>query len=290
MAAPKLRVTIDVFSGRENPVVELTGKRLESAISHLKPGQATARMDTGRLPIPTLGYRGMIVESVGGPIKGMRGGFRVADGKIFGSRDSYQIIDEAFEDFVCGSVPKGFPIPDLKLEIMKYRGSFEFWREWRWEHEFWPTAEPCRCAPIYEPGWWNVSAIQPFNNCYNYASNYRTDTFAQPGRAADQMYSSLTCASVRPAAIADKLIDSPGVDNNCPAEGHLVALVVWPGGDYHWYRKGVDGFWSHKPGGTAVTNLDNSGNPITDPRTADRGNYTDFCTFMTVKHGHVMIR
>ncbi len=66
-----------------------------------------------------------------------------------------------------------------------------------------------------------------------------------------------------------------------------MALVIWPGVDFHWYRKGRNGSWSHKPGSTAVTNLDNSGNFITDPRTADRGGYTSFCTFMTVMHGHV---
>ena len=53
----------------------------------------------------------------------------------------------------------------------------------------------------------------------------------------------------------------------CPALGHLVALVIAPGWDFHWYRKGPDGMWSHKPGQTPVTNVDNSGNPIIDPRT-----------------------
>jgi hypothetical protein len=99
---------------------------------------------------------------------------------------------------------------------------------------------------------------------------------------------------VRPAAVADDLIDSPLANNRCAKEGHLVALVVWPGawpnGDYHWYRKGRNGLWTHKPGPTAVTNLDNSGNLIADPRTADRGPYTQFCTFMVVMHGHIKIR
>jgi len=33
----RLRITIDVFSGRENPVVELTGKKLEDAVQRLTP-------------------------------------------------------------------------------------------------------------------------------------------------------------------------------------------------------------------------------------------------------------
>src|SRR5256885_7071619 len=47
-----------------------------------------------------------------------------------------------------------------------------------------------------------------------------------------------------------------------------------------WFRKGRNGYWSHKPGGTAVTNVDNSGVTIPDPRTANRGPYTQFCTLM----------
>jgi len=36
-----------------------------------------------------------------------------------------------------------------------------------------------------------------------------------------------------------------------------------------------------------VTSLDNDGALIVDPRTAARGPYTHFCTFMIVMHGHV---
>ncbi len=81
----------------------------------------------------------------------------------------------------------------------------------------------------------------------------------------------------------------PIANNKCPGEGHLVALVIAPGWDFPWYRKGRNGLWTHKPGGTPVTNLDNSGVTIPDPRTADRGPYTQFCTFMVVMHGHIKI-
>ena len=97
----------------------------------------------------------------------------------------------------------------------------------------------CPCGPLYEPGWWNVPARQPYNNCYNYGTNVRTNTFAQPGRAAgaDVLVPHLRVRR-RPAAIADELIDSPGADNKCPNEGHLVALVVAPGWDYHLVPEG----------------------------------------------------
>lgn len=244
------------------------------------------------LPETTLGYRGLVISQIGEPVKELPRTFRFANGDLFGPGLAHRAEDEKFEDFICGSdhvrkFGKDFP-EILSREI---RNFIELRKKWVIVGPvIWPPLfKRCRCAPIYEPDWWNVSTIQPFNNCYNYSTNYRTDTYAQPGRAAGSMYTQLLCSSVKQAAISDELIDSPNANNLCPLEGHLVALVVWPGGDYHWYRKGKNGYWSHKPGGTAVTNFDNSGNLILDPRTADRGPYTDFCGFMVVKHGHIKI-
>lgn len=136
-----------------------------------------------------------------------------------------------------------------------------------------------RCIPVYDPAKWNEPAsVRHSNNCYNYATDIRTDTFAQPGRASGNQYTSIDCAAVGAGAVSDGLT-ATDCDLGCGCRDccHQVALVIWPGYDYHWYRHDQDGTWSHKPGGTAATNLDNSGNVITDPRTADRGGYTVFC-------------
>lgn len=132
--------------------------------------------------------------------------------------------------------------------------------------------------PAYQPDFWNYyMEILRNNNCYNYSNNKRTDTFAQPGRAAGQKYTSLTCPAVEVAAIADGILKLEG--DNCLNGENKIALVVAPDFDYHWYRMDSNGYWSHKPGGTSATNLDNSGNIITNPEIADRGNYTDFCGY-----------
>lgn len=55
-----------------------------------------------------------------------------------------------------------------------------------------------------------------------------------------------------------------------------MALVIAPNQDYHWYRQDRDGRWTHKPGRTSATNVDNSGQIITNPETANRGAYTQF--------------
>jgi hypothetical protein len=147
---------------------------------------------------------------------------------------------------------------------------------------------PCHAAdaPAYNPGAWNIPTVQPYNNCYNYANDHATNTFAQPGRATGHQYTALTCQSVQPAAQSDGLVACANFNGPLSAgKGWYVALVIWPNYDYHWYRQDKVGCWSHKPGSTAVRNVDNAGQPITDPRTCNRGPYTVFCTFMVTTRG-----
>lgn len=295
-----LRITIDIFSGRPNPVVEVDGARAREILERIKPVKPLKK---GAMPEPEfrLGYRGLVIEQTGAASRALPRVVRVVAGAIYGARLAHVIADPEFEEFFAspkgpgGKVTVVREFPQILQREMKIL--LELRDVFKPPKVIWPVRPRCPCGPLYEPSWWNDGATkQLHNNCYNYASNYRTDTFrvvtggGQPGAAAGAMYTSLTCASVRPAAIADGLINSPRANNKCPREGHLVALVIWPGVDFHWYRKGRNGKWSHKPGSTPVTNLDNSANLINDPRTADRGGYTSFCTFMTVMHGHIKIR
>ena len=92
----------------------------------------------------------------------------------------------------------------------------------------------------------------------------------------------MTCEFVINAALRDGLIPPPGGMNSscCPDGYHSVFLAVDEGNDYHWYRKDDNTIknkhgkkvntWSHKPGGTAVTDKDASGNIITDPAAANK--------------------
>jgi hypothetical protein len=288
-----LRITIDIFSGRPNPVLVLDGPEEKEALDRLRPETELRGRELRPLPSSTLGYRGLVVEQSGRATRGLPKEFRVANGDVIAEGFAARPADQGFEEFVCGSTGPIRRIsrePDLSEFILKEIKRLDDVRnQWKRGRPEWPRHERCRCAPLYEPDWWNVPAIQPHNNCYNYGCDYRTDTFAQPGRAAGSMYTAFTCASVRPGAVADDLINFPNANNRCPREGHLAALVIAPGQDFHWFRKGRNGYWSHKPGGTPVTNLDNSGVTIPDPRTANRGPYTQFCTFMVVMHGHIKI-
>jgi hypothetical protein len=289
----EFRITIDIFSGRKNPVLELKGRDATQLYERLRPGRRLSSRETAPVPPSTLGYRGLIIEQSGA--RGLPKTFRLASGSLLGPKLAHRASDEDVERFLTTNktlmrkLRLGGKFSSFLLkEIERFRETWEWCKR---RPPRWPHREKCRCAPLYEPNWWNDNGQKQWNNnCYNYATNHRTDTFAQPGLAAGAEYIALTCASVRPAAIADDLIDSPAASNRCPREGHLVALVIAPGFDFHWYRKGRNGYWTHKPGGTAATNVDNSNHLIPDPRTANRGPYTDFCTFMVVMHGHIKIR
>lgn len=136
----------------------------------------------------------------------------------------------------------------------------------------------------YQPTYWNDGGTrQRYNNCYNYANGRATNTFAQPGRASGGgQAGSMSCAAVRAAAERDGLEPLADSAINATSYKNVVALVVAPGYDYHWYRRDGNGKWTHKPGQTAATNRDNSGNEIADPRNANRGPYSDFCGFYRV--------
>jgi hypothetical protein len=147
-------------------------------------------------------------------------------------------------------------------------------------------------ATVTELSKWNTStSIQSYDNCYNYGNNQATYTFAQPGKATGATASDMTVTLVRQAALNDGLTwvgwNFPGNTYTCANSGTLVFMTVAPHVDYHWYRLDkANGKWTHKPGGSPATDVDASGNTITNPLVANRNygalNYTDnggfYCT------------
>ena len=292
-----IRITLDLFSGRPNPTVTLSDREAKSILTRLAPDKKLSR-DQAESP-PSLGYRGLIIEQSGRPGRGLPKVFRLSAGRLYGADLAHLVAEPGIEEELLTrpGFLKKFGVrgltPDQLEKLIRYR--YRLFHRWHWHGHF-PKRPVCPCAPVYEPAWWNDGGQrQGGNNCYNYGCNYRTDTFAQPGQASGAMYGfPIDGPGVKNGAIHDDLIDAPAANNKCPRSGgHLVALVIAPSSsfnDFHWYRKGLNGRWTHKPGGTQATNLDNSGNLITDPRTADRGPYTQFTTFMIVKHGHIKIK
>lgn len=141
-------------------------------------------------------------------------------------------------------------------------------------------------VPKVNLSFWNDdTSVLWHNNCYNYSTNRITNSFAQPGEASGHIYQDLTCESVIKAASKDLgLTVAEPFEQKSKLEETLIALVVAPGYDFHWYRRDDNRYWSHKPGSTEATTKDQNEELITDPETADRGFYTDFCGYFKINN------
>jgi hypothetical protein len=109
---------------------------------------------------------------------------------------------------------------------------------------------------IYYRGVWRVIdhtgfALQPGYLSGDYVKNAKED-----GPEWDEMdeYNEMELIGMVKRDVAAIGLTFTELTTDCEG-GYVVALVYNPGiGDYHWYRTNGDGTWSHKPGGTAVTN------------------------------------
>lgn len=164
--------------------------------------------------------------------------------------------------------------------------------------------------PSYDPDRWNEKKeLRETHNCFSYAMNVNDPKqiesclestncnvpFHQPGSASGHPRFSASRSKTCPDMAARLLGDNPSMsittfEKRCPAHTSKIALVVDPDEDYHFYRQDTNGYWSHKPGGLPVTNLDALGKPIYDPQLANRNyntitsalNYDVFCSYMCV--------
>lgn len=139
----------------------------------------------------------------------------------------------------------------------------------------------------------NGAAYVRRNNCYCFAANHRANVrVARPGRRAGRPARSFTCASMLAGLRAD------GWRDVCPRAGGLtIAMVIWPGHDYHFYRL-VSGsptwLWGHKPGGTPARYTDNRGRVINrrnrlGPKNCARGPYTAWCGYFYQNNNNALV-
>jgi len=282
-----LTVTLNVFSGRPNPVWTVPEGASEELNSRIAAITTTSNLKPAGV-VAGLGYRGFSVRrnEESQPIY-------IHGGIVDPSPTSPTLIasDREIETWLLSTAGSQIG-DDVKAHVQESLQSSisDELLLYKWPFPL-AKCHPCVAAdaPVYNPAIWNTAAVQPNNNCYNYANNRITNTFAQPGRATGHMYTQLNnCAAagaVEPAAVSDGLHPVPNFAGHLAAgHGYYVALVLWPGTDFHWYRQDKVGCWSHKPGSTAARNIDNAGHAIADPKIANRGPYTVFCTYMVTNH------
>ncbi len=293
-----LQITADVFSGRRNPAWVITEE--QEARTTLKEFAKERNSLTEGTPAEGgLGLRGFVIDVLDDELAqdlGLAPSVYLAAGAHARSTRASELAER-----LIGLISRAKPAPTITgEEVLPLDETLRAFLAQQLERvgrismpdvrEETGVAEKARkieAAAVcyiefaaYNPGFWNNDpVVRQNNNCYNYASNWRTNTFAQPGRGCGQMYTALTCPEVTRAALCDGMHRRYDCFPDSERPRYLVALVVAPGFDYHWYRKLKEGFWGHKPGSTPVRNVDNSGNIISDPATCDRGPYTHFCGY-----------
>ena len=294
-----LRVEVDIFSGRPNPVwivtdpeesKELLGVVSEASKAVAKPGAGFDGLGYREIRLSLIGddeprKRGIARELAVGssaaadPKLSVEVGRRVVDGMLR-KRDVRLVQHELtplsgpLHEFISAELERSLQRPKLPPPPPSPPSN-----------PLRTTVHDAKCDKCeyevsqYNPNFWNAAGVMPHNNCYNYARNWRTDTFAQPGRAHGAQTFTMACSNVTTAAMAD------GLKKRCDClpisewPRRLMALVIAPGWDYHWYREQRGGFWGHKPGQTAARNVDNNNVLVVNPETAARGPYTNFCGY-----------
>jgi hypothetical protein len=285
-----VKITLMVFSGRENPQWELGGDQ----VATLRDKLANLRSTTMERPegmLGGLGYQGFAVTAT--QEMDLEPNIFVHANTVDLGPNSVALRDNSFdlEGWLldtAGSAVEPKVRDYVKSELAAppaYAGAAR-------------KAPRPRVleVPRYEPNIWNNDPnIRANNNCYNYANNKITNTFAQPGRASGiTLPDPLDGPSVARAAIADGVegLANPEAWQSTPVEGHWMALVLSTRiNDYHWYRlDDIDAQWSHKPGQTPARNFDGARAAITDPRTCERSPYAEFVGFFQSFPSRITIR
>ncbi len=290
-----LQMTVDAFSGRPNPTWVVDDADAREILTEVSQNRdAVTDIDTG---FSGLGFRGVILEPLSDEmsdqydlpnIMKIGGGESADDAKglelaerIIRSMQKYQDSSA----FVDTPTPFEEGLDEYLLGLLDLAAERASGSDVDRPDSVEPSVESAAVCYIerwrFNPRFWNRSSVIGRNNCYNYASNWRTNTFAQPGKGAGSKYKALTCAEVTRAALADGCHHRYDCFPSSERPRFVLALVVAPGWDYHWYRlhTRAERFWGHKPGGTAARNTDNAGVIVRSPITCSRAPYTEFCGY-----------
>jgi hypothetical protein len=298
-----LRITADIFSGRPNPEWIITND--QEARAMLKEIAKNRSVLAQAAPTTVgLGFRGLSVEPLSDELTkdyDLPTTMYVAPGSGISNTKATEIAERLISSMSSAEIsPESDFVEAGGLPLNEMLQSFLQQQLETTNRVSVPDVEglsqvTSMDAPIeiaatctydtspYNPGFWNNDPnICRRNNCYNYASNKRTDTFAQPGQGCGHIYTAINCAEVTRGALCDGLHRRYDCFPDSESPRYLVALVIAPGpgfNDFHWYRLMREGYWAHKPGSTVVRNVDNSGRVIFDPATCNRGPYSIFCGY-----------
>ena len=278
-------VTIHMYSGVPNPTFELTLEQEEN-ISKALSQQEQITLQQSPSSMGMLGYRGFEITS--SQVETIPQKLLIFDGVTdIGETDEVNFIDS---NSSIESMLLEFASPAIDAEEKEHIAAIIKKNVSGGIASSVKSFQLMAVPPLNLGKWNNDPHVKRNNNCYNYANDKITNTFAQPGRGSGQTgpYPP-TCQDTGSASKRDGQV-SVSSASSTPSQGHFIGLVIWPGRYYHWYRLDSNAKWSHKPGQTAARNTDNSGRLITDPQNCDRGPYTIWCGYYHSKPANTRIR
>src|SRR5260370_12371746 len=118
-----IRLTLDIFSGRLNPQIVLTDDQEREVLNRMRPRkERLTRKELVPAPLSILGYRGIVVEQLDRPSRGLPRSFRVVNGDLIGDDFRDRASNENVELFLSGTsgpfqvldLGPEFPDPALK--------------------------------------------------------------------------------------------------------------------------------------------------------------------------------
>lgn len=297
-----LRVELDIFSGMPNPTWVLTEQEEQELLDRIIAQPNLMRSPDSAPDL--LGYRGMLIyvekEDDGAWSKAAKAvvgqldpndatlsglgvtlptAFRIGSLGLPSSPDM-EVVDAS--SWLLGTSEKqDSSVDDFLREVAK--GTIDMQRlsaaptAIEPEAAVGPEGYGMSCSSSYFTGtnysFWNGSSYIGRNNCYCFGSNHRANKrYAAPGNRSLGYFPGLSLNQMRQGLLAD------GWKDSCDAARNLmIACVVWPNRDFHFYRKvSSNGLWGHKPGATSAKHKDNSNRDIYNPQTCNRGSYTSW--------------
>src|SRR5260370_12879144 len=149
-----IRITVDVFSGRPNPSVELDERESAEVLDRLMPRRRLGDEEPALPSEPTLGYRGVVVEQIGDRREELPDVIRVVGSDVFGRGLAHRARDARVEAYLISA---DGPLSSAGLDravLERLREEAERFAEIRRSSPltfppipFWPPPHPC--LPLY---------------------------------------------------------------------------------------------------------------------------------------------
>jgi hypothetical protein len=195
------QITLDVFSGRENPSTFITGQDAHDLAVEFSRNRGI--LTDGGAGFQGLGFRGVVIEPTNDTITkhyDLPQIFKIGGGSSGNEAKAQEIAERLCKKVIRAGARDSILFPqDLEktvLQMLASTSSPEIDTES--DAQGAPGGQAARPGDAavtcqievgkFNPGLWNDPNYIRRNNCYNYASNKRTNTFAQPGRGSSHMY------------------------------------------------------------------------------------------------------